>query len=87
MTNYRSFIAERIKNVPVSGIRKFFGIAAKMPDVNAPAIAKLADENNLLVISDEICDQLVYDSQHICFSALPNIEIAPERIGKFINSL
>lgn len=29
----RNFIAERINKVPFSGIRKFFGIAAKMPNV------------------------------------------------------
>ncbi|HRH44497.1 MAG TPA: aminotransferase class I/II-fold pyridoxal phosphate-dependent enzyme [Pyrinomonadaceae bacterium] len=32
-TNYQDFIAERIHKVPFSGIRKFFGIAAKMPNV------------------------------------------------------
>jgi aminotransferase len=33
MTNYQGFIAERIHKVPVSGLHKFFGIAASMPDV------------------------------------------------------
>ena len=33
MTNYQNFIAERIYKVPVSGLHKFFGIAASMPDV------------------------------------------------------
>lgn len=33
MTNYQRFIAERIGRVPVSGLHKFFGIAASMPDV------------------------------------------------------
>lgn len=32
MTNERNFIAQRISRIPESGIRKFFGIAAKMPD-------------------------------------------------------
>lgn len=33
MTDFRSFIADRIDKVPVSGLHKFFGIAASMPDV------------------------------------------------------
>lgn len=33
MTDYQRFIAERIGRVPVSGLHKFFGIAASMPDV------------------------------------------------------
>ncbi|NNF00311.1 MAG: aminotransferase class I/II-fold pyridoxal phosphate-dependent enzyme, partial [Pyrinomonadaceae bacterium] len=33
MTDYNRFIAKRIEKVPVSGIRRFFGIAEKMPDV------------------------------------------------------
>lgn len=33
MTNYQQFIATRIRRVPVSGLHKFFGIAASMPDV------------------------------------------------------
>lgn len=31
-TNYERFIAHRIHKIPESGIRKFFGIAAKMPN-------------------------------------------------------
>ncbi|MDQ2747768.1 MAG: aminotransferase class I/II-fold pyridoxal phosphate-dependent enzyme [Acidobacteriota bacterium] len=33
MTNYQRFIAARIGRVPVSGLHRFFGIAAAMPDV------------------------------------------------------
>ncbi|MEZ5428913.1 MAG: aminotransferase class I/II-fold pyridoxal phosphate-dependent enzyme [Pyrinomonadaceae bacterium] len=33
MTDYQQFIASRINQVPVSGLHKFFGIAASMPDV------------------------------------------------------
>ena len=33
MSNYQNFIAERIGKVPVSGLHRFFGIAASMPDV------------------------------------------------------
>ncbi|MCB0102453.1 MAG: aminotransferase class I/II-fold pyridoxal phosphate-dependent enzyme [Anaerolineales bacterium] len=33
-------------------------------------IGKIAEEHDLLVISDEIYDRLVYDFEHVCFSAL-----------------
>jgi aminotransferase len=33
-------------------------------------IAKIAEEHNLLIISDEIYDRLVYDFQHVCVPAL-----------------
>ena len=32
-TNYKRFLSKRVGQIPESGIRKFFGIAAKMPDV------------------------------------------------------
>jgi aminotransferase len=33
-------------------------------------IAKIAEENDLLVVSDEIYDRLVYDFEHVCFPSL-----------------
>jgi aminotransferase len=33
-------------------------------------IAKIAEDNNLLIISDEIYDRLVYDFKHVCFPAM-----------------
>ena len=33
-------------------------------------IGRIAEEHNLLVISDEIYDRLVYDFEHVCFPAL-----------------
>src|SRR5688572_21911958 len=33
-------------------------------------IAKMAEEHDLLVVSDEIYDRLVYDFEHVCFPAL-----------------
>jgi aminotransferase len=33
-------------------------------------IAKIAEEYDLLVVSDEIYDRLVYDFEHVCFPAL-----------------
>ena len=36
-------------------------------------IAKVADEHDLLVISDEIYDRLVYGVEHVCFPSLPGM--------------
>ncbi len=33
-------------------------------------IAKIAEEHDLIVVSDEIYDRLVYDFEHVCFPAL-----------------
>jgi len=33
------------------------------------AVAKIAEENDLIVVSDEIYDRLVYGFQHVCFPA------------------
>ncbi|MEL6151172.1 MAG: aminotransferase class I/II-fold pyridoxal phosphate-dependent enzyme [Chloroflexota bacterium] len=40
---------------------------------NLQAIADIAEEYDLVVISDEIYERLVYDVEHICFAALPNM--------------
>jgi len=36
-------------------------------------VAELAKEYNLVVISDELYDQLVYDVEHVCFASLPGM--------------
>lgn len=36
-------------------------------------IARLAEEHDLLVMSDEIYGRLVYDGQHVCFPSLPGM--------------
>jgi aminotransferase len=36
------------------------------------AIARVAQKHDILVISDEIYDRLVYDIQHVCFASLPD---------------
>ncbi len=47
-------------------------------------IAKLAEEHDLIVISDEIYDRLVYGGhQHVCFSALPGMRERTLLIGGF----
>ena len=46
-------------------------------------IAKIAKENNLLVISDEIYDRLVYGTKHVCFPALPEMKERTILLGGF----
>ena len=50
---------------------------------NAQEIARIAEENDLLVISDEIYDRLVYDSEHICFPSLENAKERTLLLGGF----
>jgi aminotransferase len=50
---------------------------------NALEIAALAEERDLLVISDEIYDRLVYDTEHVCFAALPNMKRRTVTLGGF----
>ncbi len=50
---------------------------------NALAIAHLAAKHDLLVVSDEIYDQLVYGVEHICFSALPGMKERTVLLGGF----
>lgn len=37
------------------------------------ALARIAEQHDLIVLSDEIYDQLVYGVQHVCFPALPDM--------------
>ena len=41
MTDFQRFVAGRIGRVPVSGLHRFFGIAASMLEVISLAIGKL----------------------------------------------
>jgi aminotransferase len=36
-------------------------------------VARIAEQHDLIVLSDEIYDQLVYGVQHVCFPALPSM--------------
>lgn len=47
------------------------------------AIAALAEKHDLLVISDEIYDQLVYGVPHVCFAALPGMRDRTVTLGGF----
>jgi aminotransferase len=46
-------------------------------------IARLAEKHDLLVISDEIYDRLVYGIEHTCFSALPEMKERTILLGGF----
>lgn len=50
---------------------------------NALKIAALAEKHDLLVISDEIYDRLVYGVEHVCFAALPNMKDRTVLLGGF----
>jgi aminotransferase len=41
---------------------------------NLMAVARIAEKHDLVVISDEIYDQLVYGIEHVCFAALPEMK-------------
>ncbi|REJ77530.1 MAG: aminotransferase class I/II-fold pyridoxal phosphate-dependent enzyme [Acidobacteria bacterium] len=50
---------------------------------NALEIARVAEENELVVISDEIYDRLVYSEPHLCFPALPGMRDRTVLMGGF----
>jgi aminotransferase len=50
---------------------------------NLLKIAKIAEENDLIVISDEIYDRLVYGVKHVCFPALPGMHDRTLLLGGF----
>lgn len=46
-------------------------------------IAKLAEQHDLIVLSDEIYDRLVYGVTHTCFAALPGMRARTVTLGGF----
>lgn len=46
-------------------------------------IARLAEQHDLVVISDEIYDRLVYGVPHVCFPALPGMKSRTLLVGGF----
>jgi aminotransferase len=46
-------------------------------------IARLAEKHDLLVISDEIYDRLVYGIEHTCFASLPGMQQRTVLLGGF----
>ncbi len=57
---------------------------AVMTRANLQALAQVAERHDLLVISDEIYDRLVYGAhQHVCFAALPGMRDRTITLGGF----
>ena len=50
---------------------------------NLLEVAKMAVEHDLVVISDEIYDRLVYGVEHVCFTALPGMRERSLLLGGF----
>lgn len=46
-------------------------------------IAKIAEKHNLIVVSDEIYDRLVYNFEHVCFPSLPGMHERTILLGGF----
>ncbi len=46
-------------------------------------IARLAEKHDLVIISDELYDQLVYGVQHVCFPSLPGMQPRTILLGGF----
>jgi len=49
-------------------------------------ISRVAQEHDLLVLSDEIYDRLVYDTEHVCVASLPGMWERTLHIGGFSKS-
>jgi aminotransferase len=47
------------------------------------AIAKVVEKHDLIVISDELYDQLIYGVSHVCFAALPGMRQRTILLGGF----
>ncbi len=46
-------------------------------------LADLAEKHDLIVVSDEIYDRLVYGTEHVCFPSLPNMQKRTILLGGF----
>jgi aminotransferase len=46
-------------------------------------VARVAEKHDLVVISDELYDQLIYGDAHVCFSALPGMRERTILLGGF----
>ena len=46
-------------------------------------VARIAEKHDLVVISDEIYDQLVYGVEHVCFASLPGMKARTITLGGF----
>jgi aminotransferase len=56
---------------------------AVMPRGELEKIARIAEQHDLIVLSDEIYDRLVYGVEHTCFAALPGARERTVLLGGF----
>jgi len=56
---------------------------AVMDRATLEGVAAIAEKHNLFVISDEIYDRLVYDTEHVCFATLPGMRERTILLGGF----
>ncbi len=49
-------------------------------------LADLAEKHDLIVVSDEIYDRLVYGTEHVCFASLPRMQERTILLGGFSKS-
>ena len=59
---------------------------AVMPRYDMEQIADIARRHDLLVISDEIYERLVYGIEHVCFASLPGMADRTIHVGGFSKS-
>ncbi|MFO3795815.1 MAG: pyridoxal phosphate-dependent aminotransferase [Anaerolineales bacterium] len=64
----RAAITPRTKAILIGYPNNPSGAVAERPILQE--VARIAEEYDLLVVSDEIYDRLVYDFQHVCFPSL-----------------
>lgn len=79
--NIRAAITDKTKAIFIGFPNNPTG--AVLTKENALEIARIAEEHDLLVISDEIYDRLVYGTEHICFPALENAKERTILLGGF----
>lgn len=77
----RAAVTERTKAILVSYPNNPTGAVASRETLIE--IGKIAEEHDLIVISDEIYDQLVYGVEHVCFAALPGMRERTITLGGF----
>jgi len=59
---------------------------AVMPRAELEKIDSIAEEHNLIVISDEVYERLVYDTEAVCFASIPGMRDRTISLGGFSKS-
>ncbi len=77
----REAITPRTKAILIGFPNNPTGAVAKRE--NLLEVAKIAEEHDLIVLSDEIYDRLVYGHTHVCFPALPKMHNRTVLLGGF----